>query len=793
MLDALSWYLVIQVLGMLTFPGAFVLLKRLPDRGFTLIKPAALVFFSYILWTLGLTHTAPNTQLTIGLILLMTVPLSAFMVWRNKSDISKFFREHWQMLAAGEALFLGFFLMWLGIVSEASSINHTEKPMDFGFINAVLQSRFFPVEDPWLSGHNISYYYFGHFMMAFMTQVTGVASSVGYNLGVALIPAMAAIGAFGLVYNLVRLSKGTVKAAIIFSATGPILILLAGNLEGAIEFIHFQGWAGDEFWKWIGIKGLHGAESGAGAFPDSQWWWFRASRVIDTLSDGQSLDYTITEFPLFSFLLGDLHSHVLSLPFLLLALGLTLNFFLSHKSLGLNWLRENAAEAAAMALIFGSLAFINIWDLPVIIAVFGAAALVKAYGDSDGKLSNAAVGAGLVVGTIFLAGTVLFLPFYRDFEATTSGILPLLDVKTRPFLLFIVIGLFIYLAGSFLLRQVGELNRPNNSDNSAAVLILVVTAGPFTLWVALAFFAIWIDTGIMSALGEIGHRSILVVPGLILVALAAFSSMQRVKLNITPAVAFPLILTAIGIYLLIGAELFYVVDQFGGGFRRMNTVFKTYYQAWLLLGISSVYGLYYLWSTRALVTKHPVLGKLMKSAQVTWIGVAILLLVASFYYPVGAISSRAEIHQAQHAISDNTLDGMAFLQEDSPEEYAAIQWLRDEAPWGRIVEAIGDDYSDFGRISSSTGLPTILGWKGHELQWRDSSLSFNKREGDVRTIYSTNDSSEVLELLIDYDIRYIYLGPRERRSYGGEHLVSSERFLNTVFEQGGVVIYEVIQ
>ena len=356
-----------------------------------------------------------------------------------------------------------------------------------------------------------------------------------------------------------------------------------------------------------------------------------------------------------------------------------------------------------------------------------------------------------------------------------------------------VIGLLIFLAASFLLRQVGELRRPDTKDSSAVVLIFIVAAGPFTLWIGLALFATWIDQGIISALAEIGGRSILVVPGLFLVALGGFSAFQRVKFNLTPAVAFPLILTALAIYLLIGAELFYVVDQFSGGFRRMNTVFKTYYQAWLLLGISSAYGLYYLWSIRPLATRPSVLAKLTTSARVTWIGVAILLLVASFYYPVGAILSRTGIHQAQHAISDNTLDGLAFLQEDSPGEYAAIRWLRDEAPWGRIVEAIGDDYSDFGRISSSTGLPTVLGWKGHELQWRNSSLLFDNREDDVRTIYSTSNSSDVLRLLIDYDIRYIYLGSRERTTYGGEHLTGSERFLDTVFEQDGVIIYEVVQ
>ena len=793
MLDALSWYLFIQVLGLLAFPIVFVVFRRLPDRGFTLIKPAALVFFSYILWVLGLTHVAPNTQLTIGVILLVTVAPGIFLIWQKQEDIREFIREHWPMLLASEVLFAGFFLMWLGIISEAPSINHTEKPMDFGFMNAVLQSRFFPPEDPWLSGNNISYYYFGHFMMAFMTKATGVASSVGYNVGLALIPALVAIGSFGLVYNLVRLSSGSIKAGILFAAAGPALILLAGNLEGAMEFVHLRGWAGGEFWEWLGIKGLDGTELGTGVFPDSQWWWFRASRVIDTLSGGQSLDYTITEFPMFSFVLGDLHPHVLSLPFVLLALGLTLNFFLSPRALGLTWLRDHALESASLAFFIGSLAFINLWDLPVIAVIFGAAALVKAYGDCKGKLDSAAAGAAFVVVPVLLVGLALFIPFYLDFEATTSGILPLLGVNTRPFLLFLAMGPLIFLTVSFLIRQVSRLRMPSNDDNSAAVLVFVVVAGPFVLWAALASFVTWIDGGIVPALSEIGSRSILVVPGLFFVALAGFSAMQRVRLNIAPATAFPLLLTGLALYLLVGAELFHVVDQFGGGFRRMNTVFKTYYQAWLLLGIVSGYGLYYIWSAQASDSMPRVFNRLMRGVRTVWAGIALLLVVFSFYYPVGAVLDRTGIFQEQHTISDNTLDGLAFLQQDFPSEYAAIQWLRDEAPWGRMIEAVGDDYSDFGRISSSTGLPTVLGWKGHERQWRGSTSSLNDREDDVRTIYTSDDSSEVFRLLVNYDVRYIYLGPRERKTYGDESLAGADKFLRSAFQQDGVIIYEMVR
>ena len=288
----------------------------------------------------------------------------------------------------------------------------------------------------------------------------------------------------------------------------------------------------------------------------------------------------------------------------------------------------------------------------------------------------------------------------------------------------------------------------------------------------------------------------MVVPGLALVALAGFSAMQRVRLKLDPAMAFPLLLAALAFYLLIGAELFYVVDQFGGGFRRMNTVFKTYYQAWLLLGIVGAYGLYYIWSVRSSVSSSLKLARYLRVGRWTWVGATAFLLLVSFYYPVGAVLDRTGLFQEGHTLDDNTLDGLAFLNgpgENAPGEYAAIQWLRDDTPWGRITEAVGGDYSSFGRVSSSTGLPTVLGWIGHEQQWRTSTASFQTRENDVRAIYSSADADEVRRLLESYDVRYVYLGSRERDTYGGENLANFTGFLRTAFEQDGVLIFEMLQ
>ena len=197
-----------------------------------------------------------------------------------------------------------FFLMWAAVVAQVPAINHTEKPMDFGFLNALLLSQGFPPEDVWLSGNPVTYYHFGHLAMSGLTKLTGISSSVAYNLSVALVPALLAVASYGLVYNLVRLSGAARRRAILFGLAAPVLIGLISNLVGVLDFVQARGWGSDGFWQWVAIKDLTGSGAeGASFFPQQFNWWWHSTRVINTFADGQSLDFTITEFPFFSFLL----------------------------------------------------------------------------------------------------------------------------------------------------------------------------------------------------------------------------------------------------------------------------------------------------------------------------------------------------------------------------------------------------------------------------------------------------------------------------------------------------------
>ena len=790
MFDAFVWFLTLEALGVAAFPWAYTLFRFLPDRGLSLAKPAVLLLVSYAVWILGLTHILPNSALTVWAVFLCLAAGSAWMVGRRWEELKDFLRNNWSVLVISELVFLGMFVGWAMVVSGSPGITHTEKPMDFMLLNAAHQTRFFPAEDPWLSGHTISYYYFGHIIMATLTKMSGIATSVGYNLAIATLPALAGAACFGIVYNLVRISGGSFRWAKGVGAAAPVLVLLAGNLVGALEFVRLQGWANAAFWRWVGIDGLTAGPVAGNVFPGEFWWWFRSTRVIGTSADGVPLDYTITEFPAFSFLLGDLHAHVLAIPFFLLAIGAILNIYSSEERLGFAWLRNHAAQVALVALAGGALAFINFWDFPTFLAVLAAALLLKGCRDHHVSLLQSVNGAAVVFIPAFLLSIALFAPAYLIFSGQASGVLPLRDIATRPFLMFLVLGLFLLPSIALLARQLLQLRRPENADASILVPAVLIAVIPLGIWMATAFLFSLITDGAGAAFADLGRRATLAVPGAIVVAAAAYCAAWLERQGRGEAWSFVLMLLALAIFIVVVAELFHIVDSFGGAWRRMNTVFKVYYQAWLLLGIVASFAVYGLWGRMGASASRPgtrtVLGG---TARYGGAAVMAVLVAASLYYTVGASLERGGGFGAPR--EGHTLDGLAYLKVEDPGEYDAISWLRDEAPPGRIVEAVGDDYSRYGNISASTGHPTMLGWKGHELQWRGSSEPFAGREEDVAAIYSGADPAQALRLLKEYGVRYVYLGARERERYGVSDLPEYRGFLKTAFQGDSVIVYEV--
>ena len=263
--------------------------------------------------------------------------------------------------------------------------------------------------------------------------------------------------------------------------------------------------------------------------------------------------------------------------------------------------------------------------------------------------------------------------------------------------------------------------------------------------------------------------------------------------------AFTLLLGTVAFALVASTELVYLRDVFAGSFPRMNTVFKFYFQAWALLSITSGCALYFIFES--FQTAPPLAGInrwLRRGAQSMWSVVCLVLILAGAIYPIVGSYQRTNGFMQR----TNSLNGFTYMQAYSPGDYAAINWLNSHVQGNPvIVEAYGPsggDYSNYARISSFTGLPTLMGWVGHEYQWRVNWLNntanetdFYRRGTDINTIYTSTDSHVVLGLLQYYHVKYLYVGSLEISTYLGANLNRFRQFLPVVYSALGVTIYEV--
>ncbi|MGD9099099.1 MAG: DUF2298 domain-containing protein, partial [Anaerolineae bacterium] len=405
----LIWWVLVQIFGLAALPLAFRLFRRLPDRGYGVSKALGLLLVSYLFWLLGILGFLRNDDGSAIFSLVVVAGAAALFyharAGSSQDSLSTWLRANWKLVLLTEIVFALAFGSWAVYRANVPRVMTAggEKFMELAFLNSLQRSETLPPPDPWLSGFAISYYYFGYLMMSFLTRLSGVAPSVGFNIGGALLFALTATGVFSLVYNLVASNTRRKKAsddgtpsqarreqrvATAMAVLGIVLVMFLGNLEGALEVAHWKGLGGESIWKWLDIADLDEAPPAqegnpmvAKRYTRPGWWWWRASRVIFDYNlpdwphrfDEEAVPAphrreNIDEFPFFSFLLGDMHPHVLALPFIMLALSASLALF--YKGAAESWDRW---ELGLLALIFGALGFLNTWDLPIQWAVAIAA------------------------------------------------------------------------------------------------------------------------------------------------------------------------------------------------------------------------------------------------------------------------------------------------------------------------------------------------------------------------------------------------------------------------------------
>ncbi len=337
----ITWYLLLQLLGLVALPFTVVLFRRLDDRGYLFARALGILLLAWLSWLLAYNTALGYTRLTIqiALVILAGSSLLSLLSRALRHDLVGLIRSRWQLILFCEALFLAAFLLFYAIRLGNPDLWHPymggEKPMDFAYLNAVIKTTRFPPYDPWFAGGYLNYYYFGQLMLATLIKLAGIVPAVAFNLCIPTLFALTVGGACSVTYNLALPWRGQAgkpaprRRAWLYGLIGGLLVTVIGNLGQAALLLNGLrevggGAAG-------GLTGFQNLLDGLRrVFLEGQslnfrteWWYWNATRIIPE---------TINEFPWFSFLYADLHAHLIALPFTLVVLGLLVNLVRSPQS-----------------------------------------------------------------------------------------------------------------------------------------------------------------------------------------------------------------------------------------------------------------------------------------------------------------------------------------------------------------------------------------------------------------------------------------------------------------------------
>jgi len=663
-------YFVFSVLGLALWPLMFRFFPSFGDRGWGVAKILGWALAGWMVWFLGSLKIVPFSEYSCWASVFL---LGVFAWWPGGKELKKTLKEEpaiWRRVILQEVIFLLLFLALCLARGFYPGIANVEKPMDFAFVNSILRSRFFPPKDPWLAGQSINYYYFGHYLTAFFAKLSGLSSSLVFNLTSVGVIVLAGQGLLSL------------GAALTNSWGGGWLTCFFGVLSGNLHF-PLRGW-----WDTDPNTG--------------KYFYPRATRIVP---------YTINEFPAYSFLLGDLHAHVLGLPLLVLGIYWLAGWWLSLKQARRF---EGAGHSIIFGVILGVCAITNSWDALALTGLWLVSALFFWF---LGKRVGLAylLKSGL---TVSLTALLVSLPFLLSFKSPVGGIGL---VRTRSPLDFYLVffGGQLILLFSSLLALLGQL------------LEKKIT-------------------------GRVIKEKLFSKKGLFGLSLLAFSFLW-----------------------LLLPERVYLKDIFDFSnppYYRANTMFKLHFEVWVILTIACVF---VWWAVCRLIYSR---------ALKVLLTVIILLLVFAqgIYLPQG-------LSDASGGWSNfYGLDGRLILERDHPEDAAALAWLgKNVAGQPVILEAVGSSYTHYARVSSWTGLPTVVGWVMHQWQWRGEYAPYHALELLVKGVYETGNPDFAKEMLLENKVAYVYIGPLEKQQYPNLDIDTLKLLGEVVYNSQEVIILKV--
>ncbi len=584
-------------------------------------------------------------------------------------------------------------------------------------------------------------------------------------------------------------------------------------------------------------------------------WYWGPSRVLAETPGVRG--NAITEMPFFTFVYGDLHPHMINMPLILMTLAFIFNELMQAGSDRRNkWERFMALALGAM--LVGVMQAVNTWDWPTM-TLLGTVGLSYCWWlrwratfrwDIDLRFYVTLSGA-LLLAIGFL--TILQSQFYPGigaFESAMSQALPI--IRSALLACIALIGLWIAIrhflvrasaihliayVGGFLALNLAFAMPYTSWYVSNYTSLSLWHGGKTPIWAFLDIHGLFLFLVLSLLVWETGHwlRNTRVAAlrghlnslryagiGMILtalIALAMFAAHYQVALIVLPllvwiailffrpgqtrALRYVLVLIGLALSLTLGVEIVVL----GGDIGRQNTVFKFYIQVWLLLSVACGVGMSCLLSST---------GQWKRRRRVLWSAACIGLFTIAAAYPLLATRARSLDRMAPHL--PLTLNGLDYMKESTHMEYAPyknesaeldlavdhalIRWLQENISASPVImegRRYPSEYQWNGRISITTGLPSVLGWNWHQRQQRALDplpIWVEQRERNVRAFYESASIADAVDILYHYDVQYIVRSGLEELQSTAEGLAKLDSMVNDgllsiAFAIEGGTIYQV--
>ncbi|GAB6861541.1 DUF2298 domain-containing protein [Haloplanus litoreus] len=757
----LRWLVLYGGLAALGRPIAARLFVTMPGRGSGFGLPTALVVLGTVVYwvghlTFGPIALAAGVVALFGLALLTALDREALL--DRRVELVDGVRPG-RRTAETAVVFVVAFAVLVAVRAVDPAVYPVggEKFLDFGLLQSLDRAPRLPPEDMWFAGEPVAYYYGGHLLTAALADLSSTAPRYAYNLSLAGFYATLVSAAYGLAGAIASDRADSWRraglAAAFFVGVASNLVTASRLLVGVLPRPLRTDLA-----SVVAARTRYSTDVVLSGLDSFSYW--TASRVVPG---------TINEFPLFAWLNGDLHAHMMGTPFLLLGAALA---FALYTTPAADVRRRRVLAFVAVPILAGFQAVVDTWSFP---SLFGLLFLALALG-------SAAPWAILSTRVARWRGA-------RDPAPLTAELEHLAGALTVTAVAGVLGGLLAlpFLLGAGASRQIAILSAAERASLPALLLV----HGAFVV-VFLAYLldrlsvdrvvAPLVGLGALGVLALTADLAVALVVGPLLIFGWAACRTDR-------PVGFETVLIVAGAGLVGIVELVYVRELAGP--LRMNTVFKTYAQVWVLWGVAAGVAL-------PAVVRWPG-GASVPGSRSRWlrVGLAAAVVLATVPYAGLALSAHFD------APADPTLDATRFVEREHPDEAPAIAYVdglsgrptllsapatsRYPGPERDAPAPPGMYGWDSSPAASLTGVPTVAGWH-HEVGYRGRE-PYLERVRAVDDAY-TGPPARTVAVLERYGVDYVWVGPAERARYGsvGFDGVSG---LTPVFENEAVTIYRV--